>query len=86
MTVNKGLMTSDLRKQQLREAQRRRRAKLIKGERVQVSLYLERNNLEVLDVWCDDFKIDRNDFINNLILGLTKKAESINKFINFSNI
>lgn len=29
-------MTSDLRKQQLREAQQRRRAKLAKGERIQV--------------------------------------------------
>ena len=57
-------MTSDLRKQQLREAQQRRRAKLAKGERIQVSLYFDRNNLEAMDAWCTEFKLDRNDLIN----------------------
>lgn len=50
---NQGLyMTSELRKQQLREAQQSRRAKLAKGERSQVSLYFDCNNLETLDAWC----------------------------------
>lgn len=74
-------MTSELRKQQLREAQQRRRAKLAKGERSQVSLYFDRNNLELMDTWCTQFRLDRNDFINNLISGLSKSPEAIPAFI-----
>jgi hypothetical protein len=74
-------MTSDLRKQQLREAQQRRRAKLAKGERIQVSLYFDRNNLEVMDAWCTEFKLDRNDLINNLIVGLSRAPDSVHKVI-----
>ena len=73
-------MTSDLRKQQLRDAQQRRRAKLAKGKRSQVSLYLDRNNLELMDTWCIQFHFDRSDFINNLISGLSKSPEVIPGF------
>lgn len=74
-------MTSDLRKKQLRESQQRRREKLAQGDRSQVSVYIERENLELMDGWCSEFKIDRNIFINNLIFGLSASPESISKFI-----
>lgn len=74
-------MTSELRKQQLREAQKRRRAKLAKGERSQVSLYFDRRNLETIDAWCTEFRLDRNDLVNNLIFELSKFPEKIPELI-----
>lgn len=74
-------MTSEQRKKQLREAQQRRRAKLAKGERSQVSLYFDRNNLELMDAWCTQFRLDRNDFINNLIAGLSNSPERLPELI-----
>ena len=74
-------MTSEQRKKQLREAQQRRRAKLAKGERSQVSLYFDRNNLEFMDTWCTHFRLDRNDLINNLISGLSKSPERLPELI-----
>ena len=70
-------MTSEQRKKQLREAQQRRRAKLAKGERTQVSLYFDRNHLEMMDEWCTQFQLDRNDLINNVISGLSKAPERL---------
>lgn len=74
-------MTSDLRKQQLREAQQRRRAKLAKGERTQIALYLQPGNLLLMDAWCTEFRLDRNDLVDNLILGLSKSPEILPKLI-----
>ena len=74
-------MTSDLRKKQLREAQQRRRAKLAHGERTQISLYLQPSNLVLLDSWCTEFHLDRNDLVDNFILGLAKSPESLPKLI-----
>ena len=74
-------MTSELRKKQLREAQQRRRAKLAQGERTQISLYLQPSNLALMDLWCTEFRLDRNDLVDNLILGLSKSLESLPELV-----
>ena len=74
-------MTSDLRKKQLRESQQRRREKLAQGDRSQVSIYIERANLELMDNWCAEFHMDRNIFINNVITGLSASPESLSRLI-----
>ena len=74
-------MTSELRKKQLRESQQRRREKLAQGDRSQVSIYIERANLDLMDNWCAEFHIDRNVFINNVIVGLSTSPESLSKLI-----
>ena len=70
-------MTSELRKKQLRESQQRRRERLAQGDRSQVSIYLEKANLDLMDNWCTQLHVDRNIFINNLIVGLSTSPESL---------
>ena len=74
-------MTSELRKKQLRESQQRRREKLAQGDRSQVSIYIEKANLELMDDWCAQLHVDRNIFINNLIIGLSTSPESLSRLI-----
>lgn len=74
-------MTSELRKKQLRESQQRRREKLAQGDRSQVSIYIEKANLELMDDWCVQLKVDRSIFINNLIIGLSTSPETLSRLI-----
>lgn len=71
-------MVSELRKQQLREAQRRRREKLaVSGERNQVNIFLTRHAKELVDRWCLENKIDRHELLNHLILAFAEMPEKI---------
>lgn len=74
-------MTSELRKKQLRESQQRRRERLAQGDRSQVSIYIEKANLDLMDNWCIQLQVDRNLFINNLIVGLSTSPESLARLI-----
>ncbi|MBC7751138.1 MAG: hypothetical protein H7Z73_05385 [Candidatus Saccharibacteria bacterium] len=70
-------MNSDERKQQLREAQRRRREKLALGERSQVNIFLTQQCKELVDLWCYEYKTDRHNLINVLILAFSKDPKNI---------
>lgn len=52
-----------------------------KGERTQVLLYFDRSNLEMMNSWCTQFRLDRNDFVNNLISGLSKTPERLSELV-----
>ena len=75
-------MTSELRKKQLRESQQRRRERLAQGGRSQISIYIDKTNLELMDNWCTQLHVDRNNFINNLITELSTSPDSIYRLIN----
>ena len=74
-------MTSELRKKQLRESQQRRRERLAQGDRSQVSIYIEKANLDLMDNWCIQLQVDRNLFINNLIVGLSTSPGSLSRLL-----
>lgn len=74
-------MTSELRKKQLRESQQRRRERLAQGDRSQVSIYIDKANLDLMDSWCIQFQVDRNLFINNLIVGLSTSPGSLSRLL-----
>lgn len=61
-------MNAEVRKQQLREAQRRRREKLAGGERGQVNLFLTQQSKDYLDLWSLEFQSDKHAIVNALIL------------------
>ncbi len=71
-------MASEERKQQFRDAQRRRREKLAAGnQRSQVNIFLTQKSKQLLDQWCDDYNTDRHDLINGMILTFSKTTEQI---------
>lgn len=71
-------MTSEHRKQQLREAQRRRREKLAaSGDRTQVNIFLTHHSKEWVDKWCLENKTDRHELINQLILAYSEMPDQI---------
>ncbi|MDO9127488.1 MAG: hypothetical protein Q7U42_11525 [Parvibaculum sp.] len=70
-------MVSEERKLQLREAQRRRREKLASGERGQVNIFLTQQCKDLVDRWCLEYKTDRNNLINGLILAFAKDPKNI---------
>jgi hypothetical protein len=61
-------ITSEKRKQQLRDSQRRRREVLAAGTRHQVNIYLTEEAISALDEQCKVTVVDRHDLINSLIL------------------
>jgi hypothetical protein len=60
--------TSEKRKQQLRDSQRRRREVLAAGTRRQVNIYLTNEAISALNGQCNISGVDRHDLLNNLIL------------------
>ena len=64
-------MNTEARKQQLREAQRRRREKLAGGERGQVNLFLTQQSKDYLDLWSQEFQSDKHSIVNALILAFS---------------
>ena len=74
-------MTGEHRKIQLREAQRRRREKLSSGERSQVSLFLTQQSKKLLDKWCLEYKTNRHDLVNSMILLYSTMPERISMAI-----
>ncbi len=60
--------TSEKRKLQLRESQRRRREMLAAGARHQVNVFLSKEAIYVLDQQCSLSGQDRHDLLNDLIL------------------
>jgi hypothetical protein len=65
-------MNTDTRKQQLRDAQRRRREKLADGQRGQVNLFLTQQSKDFLDAWSQEFLTDKHVIVNALILEFSK--------------
>lgn len=70
-------MVSEIRKEQLREAQKRRREKLASGDRFQVNIFLTQQSKELVDEWCKQYLIDRHDLLNGLITAYSKSPNSI---------
>ena len=71
-------MNTEARKQQLRDAQRRRREKLASGERGQVNLFLTQQSKDYLDVWSQEFHTDKHVIVNALILAFSTTANRVN--------
>ena len=72
-----GKMISLERKQQLRDAQRRRRNKLAEGTRGQVNIYLTQQCKVIVDTFCDDYKTDKHAFINALIIAFANSPGAL---------
>ena len=70
-------MISDERKFQLREAQRRRRAKLAAGKRSQVNIFLTQNSKELIEQFCHVYQTDKHVFINALITAFAISPNSL---------
>ena len=70
-------MVSEVRKEQLRDSQRRRRESLAAGERGQVNIFLTKRSKELVDEWCKRYTVDRHDLINGLIGAFSLAPESI---------
>ena len=70
-------MNTDARKQQLREAQKRRRLKLADGERGQVNLFLTQESKEFLDQWSQEFHTDKHNIVNALVLAFSRVPNRI---------
>lgn len=70
-------MVSEIRKEQLRESQRRRRELLAAGERSQVNIFLSKQSKELVDEWCKNYSVDRHDLINGLITAFSSKPDLI---------
>ena len=64
--------TSEKRKSQLRESQRRRRELLAAGARHQVNIFLSKEAISLLDRQCNVSLQDRHDLLNDLILNTFK--------------
>ena len=60
--------TSEKRKAQLRESQRRRREMLSANDRHQVNLFLSKEAISLLDKACRTAGVERHDFVEQLIL------------------
>lgn len=71
-------MISEHRKQQLREAQRRRREKLAAGERVQVNFFLTAESKEIVENFSLKYGVDKHDFINSLIKAFSNSPGILN--------
>jgi len=64
------------RKQQLRDAQRKRREALsVNGSRQQVNIFLSRTAKKILDTTCEASGLDRHQFIEKLILEIKQNRK-----------
>ena len=70
-------MISEERKQQFRDAQRRRREKLAEGKRSQVNIFLSPESKQLMDRWCLEYNTDRHDLMNGLIQAYAKAPSQI---------
>lgn len=70
-------MTSELRKIQLRESQRRRREMLAMGERGQVNIFMTSHCKEIVDRFSSEYNTDKHSFINALITAFAKSPNSL---------
>lgn len=71
-------MTSETRKEQLRESQRRRREKLAAaGERSQVNIFMTKQSKALMEEWCLKYSLDRHDVINGLIQAYAASPTSL---------
>ena len=68
--------TSEKRKAQLRESQRRRREVLSANERHQVNIFLSKQAIQLLDTECIKAGCDRHDLVERLIMNLKQGSTS----------
>lgn len=70
-------MTSEHRKIQLRESQRRRREKLAAGERGQVNIFITSHCKEIVDRFSSEYNTDKHTFMNALIMAFANSPNSL---------